>query len=109
VNLECIVVTEAGEPLVGPGSRGRIVSTGDGPDAVTGGGLVAILDPVHGLRGVQAGRTKLHPGLQVLLDGTAAPDSQGVLLGAGGWERVVPLAGGASWSAGFSRTRHPGC
>lgn len=93
---------EAGEGSAGeaPGEEGgsgpREVP-GDGElQAVTGGGLVAILDPARGLRSLWRGEEQVAGPLELPRElGTPGP-SPSLTLGPGTWERVAPLEGGGA-------------
>jgi len=98
---------EAGEGSPGRGSVGeapeeegppapRQVAGGGELQAVTGGGLVAILDPARGLQSLWRGEEQVWGPLELPRElGTPGP-SPSLTLGPGTWERVVPLEGGGA-------------
>lgn len=69
----------------------------EGPQPLTGGGFVALVDPVRGVVGLWRGRERVAGPLSIELAGgplrePGTPD--GLLMGPGVWERRVALPGG---------------
>lgn len=82
-------------PLAGPPAEGSLVlGPSHGVDAVTGGGLVALVHPGEGLVSLWDEK-KQHSGrLAIQWEGRSLPSATILRLGSGGWEREIPLPHG---------------
>jgi len=80
-------------PLAGPGETARLTRADEGIDAVTGGGLVALLDPTRGLRSLWRGPVQVAGQVRLRWGRRPLHPASGLRLGSGGWERRIPLPG----------------
>ena len=88
-----LIPLELLRPLAGPGDDARLLRADDGIDAVTGGGLVALLDPTRGLRSLWRGSVQVAGPLRLQWGRRLLHPAPALRLGPGGWERRIPLPG----------------
>ena len=78
-------------PLSGPPPVDPDLTPADSPTAVTGGGLVAVVDGERGLRGVWAGSRAIAGELLLTVDGVRVGPGTTLRADSAGWERRIPL------------------
>lgn len=78
-------------PLAGPPRSGVEGVPTVSPVAVTGGGLVAVVDEERGIRGVWSGDRVIAGELILTVDGVSAGRGTALRADSAGWERTIPL------------------
>ncbi|MSR22383.1 MAG: hypothetical protein EXR92_02390 [Gemmatimonadetes bacterium] len=97
-----LIQLPSADVLAGPDESLPSVDPGSPPVPVTGGGLLAVLDPGTGLRGLFRGEERISGQLEVTVDGMPIPGSARLRAGKGGWSRSIPLSeGGSLTETGF--------
>lgn len=87
---------DGGEPLPGPETRALARGPGAGVEAVTGGGLAALVDPTRGLRSLWQGSVQVAGVLRLRRNDRLLHPAPDIRMDDAGWERRVPLAGGGT-------------
>jgi hypothetical protein len=78
-------------PLTGPPQTDRESTPGSSPAAVTGGGLIAVIDQERGLRGVWGGGEAIAGALLLTVEGVPVGPGRSLRADSAGWERRIPL------------------
>jgi hypothetical protein len=81
-------------PLDGPPDDAPLRRPGQGVEAVTGGGLVALVDPSRGLHSLWAGEVRATGPLRLRSADRVLRPATGVRMDGAGWERRIGLPGG---------------